>query len=228
MPGMMDTVLNLGLNDQTVQGLADGSGNLRFAWDQYRRFIQMYSDVVLGLEHHLFEEALEQAKEDHGFHEDTQLEAEHWQALVTVYKQIVQDELGRPFPQDVHEQLWGAIGAVFDSWESERAKVYRRLNDIPGTGAPPSMCRRWSSAIWATPAPPASPSPAIPRPAKRPITANGWSTLRARTWWRASARRSTSPSRRVSARGQGAEHGRGHASGLWRVGQRLRGAGEAL
>jgi len=131
MPGMMDTVLNLGLNDQTVQGLADGSGNLRFAWDSYRRFIQMYSDVVLGLEHHLFEEALEQAKEDHGFHEDTQLEAEHWQALVTVYKQIVADELGRPFPQDVHEQLWGAIGAVFDSWESERAKVYRRLNDIP-------------------------------------------------------------------------------------------------
>ncbi|WP_084455795.1 pyruvate, phosphate dikinase, partial [Novosphingobium rosa] len=131
MPGMMDTVLNLGLNDQTVRGLADGSGNLRFAWDSYRRFIQMYSDVVLGLEHHLFEEALEQAKEDNGFHEDTQMEAEHWQALVTVYKQIVADELGRPFPQDVHEQLWGAIGAVFDSWESERAKVYRRLNDIP-------------------------------------------------------------------------------------------------
>ena len=133
MPGMMDTVLNLGLNDQTVQGLAQGSGNLRFAWDSYRRFIQMYADVVLGLEHHLFEDALEQAKEDHGFHEDTQMEAEHWQALVGVYKEIVAQELGRPFPQDVHEQLWGAIGAVFDSWESERAKVYRRLNDIPAS-----------------------------------------------------------------------------------------------
>jgi pyruvate,orthophosphate dikinase len=131
MPGMMDTVLNLGLNDRTVQGLADGSGNPRFAWDSYRRFIQMYADVVLGLEHHLFEDALEQAKEDLGFHEDTQMEAGHWQALVGTYKEIVAQELGRPFPQDVHEQLWGAIGAVFDSWESERAKVYRRLNDIP-------------------------------------------------------------------------------------------------
>ena len=131
MPGMMDTVLNLGLNDQTVEGLTDGSGDPRFAWDSYRRFIQMYSDVVLGLDHHRFEDALEIVKEDNGFFNDVELGAEHWQALVDEYKAIVAQQLGRPFPQDVHEQLWGAIGAVFDSWESDRAKVYRRLNDIP-------------------------------------------------------------------------------------------------
>ena len=131
MPGMMDTVLNLGLNDITVEGLAAGSGDPRFAWDSYRRFIQMYSDVVLGLDHHRFEDALEIIKEDNGFFNDVEMGAEHWQALVGEYKAIVEDQLGRPFPQDVHEQLWGAIGAVFDSWESDRAKVYRRLNDIP-------------------------------------------------------------------------------------------------
>ncbi len=132
MPGMMDTVLNLGLNDATVEGLAVSSGDARFAWDSYRRFIQMYSDVVLGIDHGLFEEALEIVKEDKGFYNDTELAAEDWQALVSEYKQIVADELGKPFPQDVHEQLWGAIRAVFDSWDSDRAKVYRRLNDIPG------------------------------------------------------------------------------------------------
>jgi len=132
MPGMMDTVLNLGLNDETVQGLAAASGDARFAWDSYRRFVQMYSDVVLGLDHHKFEDALEIVKEDNGFYTDVELTAEHWQTLVAQYKQIVAEELGRPFPQDVHEQLWGAIAAVFDSWDSDRAKVYRRLNDIPG------------------------------------------------------------------------------------------------
>ncbi|MBI1401619.1 MAG: pyruvate, phosphate dikinase [Porphyrobacter sp.] len=131
MPGMMDTVLNLGLNDETVEGLAASSGDPRFAWDSYRRFIQMYSDVVLGLDHGLFEEALEIAKEDKGFYNDTEMACEDWQALVGQYKAIVEEELGRPFPQDVHEQLWGAIRAVFDSWDSDRAKVYRRLNDIP-------------------------------------------------------------------------------------------------
>ena len=131
MPGMMDTVLNLGLNDATVAGLASGAGDARFAWDSYRRFIQMYSDVVLGLEHHRFEDALEIIKEDNGFYADVEMQAEHWQALVAQYKAIVAEELGRPFPQDVHEQLWGAIAAVFDSWESDRARVYRRLNDIP-------------------------------------------------------------------------------------------------
>ncbi|KLE35512.1 pyruvate, phosphate dikinase [Aurantiacibacter luteus] len=132
MPGMMDTVLNLGLNDATVEGLAATSGHARFAWDSYRRFIQMYADVVLGLEHGLFEEALEIAKEDKGFFSDTEMDSEDWQALVGEYKAIVERELGRPFPQDVTEQLWGAIAAVFDSWDSERARVYRRLNAIPG------------------------------------------------------------------------------------------------
>lgn len=131
MPGMMDTVLNLGLNDATVEGLAATSGDERFAWDSYRRFIQMYSDVVLGLDHGLFEEALEIAKEDNGFYADTELSADDWKALVAEFKGIVESEQGKPFPQDVNEQLWGAIAAVFDSWDSDRAKVYRRLNDIP-------------------------------------------------------------------------------------------------
>jgi len=131
MPGMMDTVLNLGLNDDTVEGLAATSGHPRFAWDSYRRFIQMYSDVVLGLDHDLFEEALEIAKEDKGLYSDTEMESEDWQALVAEFKSIVETELGKPFPQDVQAQLWGAIAAVFDSWDADRAKVYRRLNDIP-------------------------------------------------------------------------------------------------
>ncbi|HEU4969911.1 pyruvate, phosphate dikinase [Sphingomonas sp.] len=132
MPGMMDTVLNLGLNDETVQGLAATSGDERFAWDSYRRFIQMYADVVLGLNHDAFEEALEIAKEDQGHFLDTDMTASDWQKLVGEYKRLVQEQWGKPFPQDVHDQLWGAIGAVFGSWQSERAKVYRRLNDIPG------------------------------------------------------------------------------------------------
>jgi pyruvate,orthophosphate dikinase len=131
MPGMMDTVLNLGLNDETVEGLAATSGDERFAWDSYRRFIQMYSDVVLGLDHGLFEEALEICKEDNGFYADTELSADDWKALVGEFKGIVESELGESFPQDVFHQLWGAIRAVFDSWDSDRAKVYRRLNDIP-------------------------------------------------------------------------------------------------
>ncbi|WP_066682223.1 pyruvate, phosphate dikinase, partial [Sphingomonas sp. CCH9-E2] len=132
MPGMMDTVLNLGLNDATVVGLAETSGDARFAWDSYRRFIQMYSDVVLELDHGRFEEALEIAKEDRGYSLDTEMTADDWRKLVEEYKALVQELWGKPFPQDVHDQLWGAIGAVFGSWQSERAKVYRRLNDIPG------------------------------------------------------------------------------------------------
>lgn len=132
MPGMMDTVLNLGLNDATVQGLAAASGDERFAWDSYRRFIQMYSDVVLGLDHGAFEEALEIAKENNGFTLDTEMGAEHWKVLVSEYKAIVADQWDKPFPQDVNDQLWGAISAVFGSWQADRAKVYRRLNNIPG------------------------------------------------------------------------------------------------
>ena len=132
MPGMMDTVLNLGLNDATVEGLSAASGDERFAWDSYRRFIQMYSDVVLELDHGAFEEALEIAKEDRGYTLDTELSAADWKLLVAEYKGLVEQQWGKPFPQDVHDQLWGAVGAVFGSWQSERAKVYRRLNDIPG------------------------------------------------------------------------------------------------
>jgi pyruvate, orthophosphate dikinase len=131
MPGMMDTVLNLGLNDETVEGLAAISGDARFAWDSYRRFIQMYADVVLGLDHGAFEEALEIAKEDKGFYLDTELSADDLRALVGEYKRLVAAAWGKPFPQDVLAQLWNAIGAVFESWESERAKVYRRINSIP-------------------------------------------------------------------------------------------------
>ncbi|MBU0657577.1 MAG: pyruvate, phosphate dikinase, partial [Alphaproteobacteria bacterium] len=132
MPGMMDTVLNLGLNDETVVGLANTSGDERFAWDSYRRFIQMYSDVVLELDHGAFEEALEIAKEDQGYTLDTEMTADDWKALVAEYKALVEKLWNKPFPQDVHDQLWGAISAVFGSWQSERAKVYRRLNNIPG------------------------------------------------------------------------------------------------
>jgi pyruvate,orthophosphate dikinase len=132
MPGMMDTVLNLGLNDETVEGLAASSGDARFAWDSYRRFIQMYADVVLELDHGSFEEALEIAKEDKGLFLDTELTADDLKTLVGDYKRLVEEQWGKPFPQDVHDQLWGAVGAVFGSWQSERAKVYRRLNNIPG------------------------------------------------------------------------------------------------
>ncbi|MBT5944784.1 MAG: pyruvate, phosphate dikinase, partial [Rhodospirillaceae bacterium] len=131
MPGMMDTVLNLGLNDTTVAGLAVRSGDARFAFDSYRRFIQMYSDVVLGVDHYMFEEVLEQHKMDSGLILDTDLSAEDWQAIVGEYKAIVERELGSPFPQDPREQLWGAIGAVFGSWMNQRAITYRRLQNIP-------------------------------------------------------------------------------------------------
>ncbi|MBH9537812.1 pyruvate, phosphate dikinase [Novosphingopyxis sp. YJ-S2-01] len=131
MPGMMDTVLNLGLNDETVEGLAAISEDERFAWDSYRRFIQMYSDVVLGLDHGLFEEALEIAKEDKGYFNDTEMTAADWRALVAQFKSIVAQEHDQPFPTDVNDQLNGAIAAVFGSWNVERARVYRRINDIP-------------------------------------------------------------------------------------------------
>ena len=133
MPGMMDTVLNLGLNDETVEGLAIRSGDARFAYDSYRRFIQMYGQVVLDVEHHLFEEILENHKLDTGAHLDTDLSAEDWQQVVAGYKDVVEEHLGAPFPQDPHDQLWGAIGAVFGSWMNQRAITYRRLHEIPAS-----------------------------------------------------------------------------------------------
>jgi pyruvate, orthophosphate dikinase len=131
MPGMMDTVLNLGLNDITVEALAAGSGDRRFAYDSYRRFITMYSNVVLGLDHHLFEEILDEHKDQHGYMLDTELDADDWAALVVRYKSLVAQEHGAAFPQDPHDQLWGAIGAVFGSWMNQRAITYRRLHAIP-------------------------------------------------------------------------------------------------
>jgi len=131
MPGMMDTVLNLGLNDSTVAALAEKSGDRRFAQDSYRRFITMYSDVVLGIGHHHFEEILDEHKERAGYTLDTDLSAEDWDTIITRYKERVEEESGKPFPQDPHAQLWGAIGAVFGSWMNQRAITYRRLHRIP-------------------------------------------------------------------------------------------------
>ena len=131
MPGMMDTVLNLGLNDRTVLGLAKSSGDERFAYDSYRRFIQMYSNVVLDVGHHYFEEALERKKEDLGVTMDTDLKADDWRAIVAEYKKIVEKRTGKPFPQEPRKQLWGAVGAVFGSWMNQRAITYRRLHAIP-------------------------------------------------------------------------------------------------
>jgi pyruvate,orthophosphate dikinase len=131
MPGMMDTVLNLGLNDETVEALATDSGDARFAYDSYRRFIQMYSNVVLDLDHEVFEEILEEEKARLGYELDTELSAIEWQGVIAHYKATIEEELGSPFPQDPREQLWGAIGAVFSSWMNHRAITYRRLHDIP-------------------------------------------------------------------------------------------------
>jgi pyruvate,orthophosphate dikinase len=131
MPGMMDTVLNLGLNTETVAGLAKSSGDARFAWDSFRRFIQMFGSVVLGVDHHRFEEIIESVKIDQGLVEDTALTASDWQRVTEEYLAMVEQETGRPFPQSPEDQLWAAIGAVFGSWMNPRANTYRRLHDIP-------------------------------------------------------------------------------------------------
>jgi len=131
MPGMMDTVLNLGLNDETVEAIAKRAGDRRFAFDSYRRFITMYSDVVMGVPHHHYEEILEHYKIEKGYTLDTELSADDWAFLITKYKAKFEEELGKPFPQDPAEQLWGAIGAVFGSWMNNRAITYRRLHSIP-------------------------------------------------------------------------------------------------
>jgi len=138
MPGMMDTILNLGLNDVTVQGLIEKTNNPRFAYDSYRRFVQMYGDVVLGLqpedkrELDPFEIIIDKKKKTHGIEQDTELTAEHLKELVAEFKAAIKKHTGKNFPQDPMEQLWGAIGAVFDSWNNERAIIYRKINNIPG------------------------------------------------------------------------------------------------
>ncbi len=131
MPGMMDTVLNLGLNDETIEGLVNSSGDERFAYDSYRRFIQIYSDVVLGVSHDFFEAILAEFKDENDYVLDTELTASDWREIIVAYKQRVEAELGHSFPQDVFDQLWGAVGAVFGSWKNTRAKTYRRLHGIP-------------------------------------------------------------------------------------------------
>ncbi|OJJ11239.1 pyruvate, phosphate dikinase [Alphaproteobacteria bacterium AO1-B] len=133
MPGMMDTVLNLGLSDGTVEAIARESGDARFAYDSYRRFIQMYSDVVLGVDNHEFEDILEEYKERNDLTLDTEITADAWQGIIEKFKALVEAELGKPFPQDPQEQLWGAIGAVFSSWMTPRAVTYRRLHDLPAS-----------------------------------------------------------------------------------------------
>ena len=131
MPGMMDTVLNLGLNDKTVIDLSIASDDKRFALDSYRRFIQMYSDIVLGVPHSDFEEILEEEKISNNVMLDTELSEESLEQLVKRYKEYVKETTKKDFPQDPYEQLWGAISAVFDSWKNQRAITYRKLNDIP-------------------------------------------------------------------------------------------------
>lgn len=138
MPGMMDTVLNLGLNNETVEALAVEAGDARFAYDSYRRFIQMYSDVVLGVDHSEFEEILEEAKASNGYDQDTDLSAEDWKEVVQRYLARVEEVLEKPFPQDVDQQLWGAVGAVFASWMNARAITYRKLHHIP---------QEWGTAV---------------------------------------------------------------------------------
>ena len=138
MPGMMDTVLNLGLNDVTVKALAKEAGSERFALDSYRRFIQMYSDVVLGVDHAFFEEILDDAKARFELEQDTDLSAENWQTVIARYKAVIEEENGAPFPQDANEQLWGAITAVFASWMNRRAVAYRSLHNIP---------QKWGTAV---------------------------------------------------------------------------------
>ncbi len=133
MPGMMDTILNLGLNNEAVNGLAQSTNNERFAFDSYRRFIQMYSDIVLEIDNSLFEDALEDIKIENGYSEDTELTPQNLKDLTETYKKIVLNELNRPFPQDPSEQLWGAISAVFSSWMNNRAITYRKLNNLPSS-----------------------------------------------------------------------------------------------
>ena len=169
MPGMMDTVLNLGLNDVTVEGLAETSGDRRFAYDSYRRFITMYSDVVLGVGHDHFEEILEGHKDQKGYTLDTELTADDWAELIKRYKARVKEETAKDFPQDPGEQLWGAIGAVFGSWMNARANTYRRLHNIPESwGTAVNVQAMVFGNMGETPRP-ASRSRAIRRPARRSL-----------------------------------------------------------
>ena len=163
MPGMMDTILNLGMNDEVVQVVAKKSGNPRFAWDSYRRFLQMYGDVVMGVQkregedHEPFETVIEGVKREAGVTQDTDLTVDHLKALVERFKGLIQERTGEAFPQEPRQQLWGAIGAVFGSWNKTTARSSTGASTASRTnGGRPSTCRPWCSATAAIAAPPAS------------------------------------------------------------------------
>jgi pyruvate,orthophosphate dikinase len=172
MPGMMDTILNLGLNDVATEGLAATTGNARFAYDSYRRLIQMYGEVVDGVDAHRFEEALSDLKRARGVRADTDLDADDLRGLVRQFKLIYRDGSDRDFPQDAQEQLRRAVRAVFESWDTPRAQVYRRAHTFPTISAPPSTSCRWCSATRARRRGPASASRATRRPARAVSTAS--------------------------------------------------------
>ena len=194
MPGMMDTILNLGLNDEAVEGLAKLTNNPRFAYDSYRRFVQMFSDVVMEMSKSDFEQIIDEMKEAKGVTQDVELDADDMKALVVKFKALYKEKMGKDFPSDPKEQLIEAVKAVFRSWDNPRANVYRRMNEIPydwGT-AVNVQCMAFgnsgnnSGTAWPSRA-------TLPR-ARRRCSANTSSTPRARTWWPVSARPAPSPS----------------------------------
>ena len=168
---MMDTILNLGLNDTVVEGLAKFTNNPRFAYDSYRRFIQMFSDVVMELSKKRFEEIIDDVKAKKGVKQDVELDTEDMKNLVVLFKEFYKKEKGEDFPQDPKVQSWSRQGRV-RSWDNPRANVYRRMNEIPYDWAPPSTSSPWCSATPATTPAPAWPSPATPPPARRPCSAS--------------------------------------------------------
>ena len=188
MPGMMDSILNLGLNDQAVDGLARSTGNEWFAWDSYRRLVQMFGNVAHGVPGDRIEDAIAEVKQAAGVQMDTELTVADLRELVGRFKGFYD------FPQDPQEQLAQAIRAVFQSWMGDRAVSYRRINRIPDIGAPPSTCSGWCSGTWATRRPPASRSAATRSPASPSPRATSSSTPRARTWSPACGRHATCPS----------------------------------
>jgi len=198
MPGMMDTVLNLGLNDETVQALGHDAGDARFAWDSYRRFIQMYADVVMGLDNEVFEEILEDEKARHGYEYDTEMTASEWQHVVHLYKAVLEEELGEEFPQDPQVQLWGAVGAVFSSWMSARAVTYRHLHNIPESWGTAVNIQAMVFGNLGNSSATGVAFTRNRRPAKSRSTASFWSMPKARTSSPAFARRRASPRKPAS------------------------------
>ena len=198
MPGMMDTILNLGLNDEVAEGMVKKTNNPHFVYDSYRRFVQMYGDVVLEMKPvnktdiDPFEEIIEKVKEERGVKLDKDLSVDELKKLVVLFKQAIKERTGKDFPNDPIEQLWGAICAVFRSWMNERAILYRKMEGIPDEWGTAVSVMEWYSATWATLRLRAYASAATPPTARTCSTASTSSTLRARTWWLVSARRSRS------------------------------------